>query len=62
MTARPLVCGFCAREFRQDWGQPVCRACPLAGTCRMVRCPHCGYENPTPPAWLNRLFKKEGAR
>jgi len=61
MTQPLLVCGFCAAEFRQDWGQPVCRACPLAGMCHMVRCPQCGYENPVPPAWLSRLFPKADA-
>ena len=62
MTSPLVVCGFCARKFRQEYGQPVCRPCPLAGMCRMVRCPHCGYENPTPPAWLTRLLRQEGAR
>lgn len=58
MTAvreRTMVCGFCAHTFVEDVGQPVCRSCPLAGLCRMVRCPECGYENPVPPPWLARL-------
>lgn len=57
MTSATIVCGFCAQEFREDLGQPVCRACPLAGMCRHVRCPTCGYENPVPPAWLARFMK-----
>ncbi len=56
-TVRPrtLVCAFCDREFVEDAAQPVCRSCPLAGLCHMVRCPHCGYENPLPPRWLARF-------
>ena len=61
MSERRIVCGLCAHEFREDLGQPVCRACPLAGLCHQVRCPHCGYENPVPPAWLMRLVGKRNA-
>lgn len=50
-----MTCGYCAREFEEDRGQPACRSCPLASACRWVRCPYCGYENPTPPAWLERV-------
>lgn len=52
---RVLVCGFCRQEFREDTAQPTCQACPLSGACRFVRCPHCGYENPAAPAWLERV-------
>jgi hypothetical protein len=52
---RLLVCGFCQHEFRVDAGQPTCQACPLSGACKFVRCPHCGYENPAAPAWLERV-------
>lgn len=48
-------CGFCSRVFRQDEAQPTCANCPLNGGCQRVRCPYCGYENPLPPAWLNRV-------
>jgi len=59
VIAASIVCGFCAREFEEDRGQPACRACPLAGhPCHLVRCPHCGYENPVPPAWLTRLTRR----
>ncbi|MBI1967511.1 MAG: hypothetical protein HYS40_05940 [Gemmatimonadetes bacterium] len=56
-AARTIACGFCAREFVEDQGQPVCRSCPLTGVCRMARCPHCGYENAVVPAWLERLTR-----
>jgi hypothetical protein len=57
--ARPQApdqtCGFCARTFAQDEGQPTCAACPLKGGCQFLRCPYCGYENPVTPLWLTRL-------
>lgn len=48
-------CGFCGRTFEPDEGQPTCASCPLKGGCQLVRCPHCGYENPVTPAWLTRV-------
>lgn len=48
-------CGFCGRRFAPDEGQPTCASCPLKGGCQLVRCPHCGYENPLTPAWLTRV-------
>lgn len=52
-----FTCGMCGRRFREDRGQPACRACPLAGGCRHVRCPHCGHENPVSPGWVERLLE-----
>lgn len=49
------TCGFCRRPFMPDEAQPTCAACPLRGSCLLVRCPHCGYENPVSPPWLARL-------
>lgn len=49
------VCGFCGQSFQPDEGQPTCRSCPLKGGCQMVRCPHCGYENPLTPPWVTRV-------
>jgi hypothetical protein len=49
------TCGFCGQTFAQDEGQPTCQSCPLRGGCQMVRCPHCGYENPVTPPWVARV-------
>lgn len=57
-TGRLIACGFCGVEFEEDRGQPACQSCPLAavtGGCRSIRCPHCGYENPSTPDWVERL-------
>jgi hypothetical protein len=50
-----VTCGYCGRTFAEDQGQPACASCPLKGGCRFLRCPHCGYENPCPPHWVERL-------
>lgn len=52
---RTTVCGFCAREFVEDRAQVACGGCLLNGGCRFLRCPHCGYENPEPPRWMENL-------
>jgi hypothetical protein len=50
-----ITCGFCGVEFREDPGQAACQACPLSRACGLVRCPHCGFENPKQPGWLAKL-------
>ena len=56
-AAAPLVCGMCRRPFAEDRGQAACNGCPLHEGCRFVRCPHCGFENPVEPPWLQALRK-----
>lgn len=50
-----VTCGFCAQEFEVDRAQPTCQACPVGSGCRLVRCPHCGFDNPETPRWIERL-------
>jgi hypothetical protein len=50
-----LTCGFCGAAFVEDTGQAACQGCPLSRGCGLVRCPHCGYENPRQPGWLMKL-------
>lgn len=50
-----VTCGYCAEVFTEDQGQPTCAACPIRGGCQMVRCPRCGYENPSEPEWMARI-------
>jgi hypothetical protein len=51
-------CGLCSAEFDEDRSQPTCKACPLGDGCGLIRCPHCGYENPSTPAWLSTLLAR----
>jgi hypothetical protein len=50
-----ITCGFCGVDFDEDPDQAACRSCPLSRACGLVRCPHCGYENPQQPEWLAKL-------
>ena len=58
-----MNCGFCGKPFDEDRSQPACRQCPVGTGCGLVRCPHCGYENPGTPGWvafLKRYVGREG--
>lgn len=55
-----MNCGFCGKPFDEDRSQPACRQCPVGSGCGLVRCPHCGYENPGTPGWVAFLKKKLG--
>lgn len=56
VASRPVVtCGFCGADFVEDPGQVACQSCPLGRGCGLMRCPHCGYENPKEPSWLGKL-------
>ena len=55
-----IQCALCREYFEEDRAQPTCQACPLSRACRYVRCPHCGYENPTVPGWIKNLRELTG--
>jgi hypothetical protein len=52
-----MICGFCNKEIPDQLPEISCGRC--GSGCRKVHCPHCGYENPAPSEFLNRLFKKK---
>ena len=54
-TGPMVTCGFCGADFVEDRSQATCQACPLSKACGLMRCPHCGYENPKQPAWLDTI-------
>ena len=56
-----MNCGFCGKPFDEDRSQPACRQCPVGSGCGLVRCPHCGYENPGTPGWIAFLKKHLGS-
>jgi len=52
-----MKCGLCGSEF-DERNAAACRdGCPLSSGCRLVRCPHCSYEMPPEPKWLQKIFK-----
>jgi len=53
-------CGFCGKPFDEDRSLPACRHCPVGSGCGLVRCPHCGYENPGTPGWIAFIRKHLG--
>ena len=61
-----VTCPLCAFAFEKE--DTMCgHGCPLGATCRLLRCPSCGYEFPQRPAsvsWLERLLgrRDEAAR
>jgi hypothetical protein len=54
-----MICGFCGREIAEEVVKNGCGGCPMAGGCRKICCPHCGYENPVIPKLLQKLMKKK---
>ncbi|MGQ9629593.1 MAG: hypothetical protein ACUVXI_04655 [bacterium] len=52
-----MKCAFCGYKFEEDEGLSACRGCPIKGSCRMLRCPNCGYETPAEPG-LIRLLRR----
>ena len=50
-----MKCPLCGYQFREENGKAVCKGCPLAGACHMVRCPNCGYDVPTEPKLIKVL-------
>jgi hypothetical protein len=49
-----MICGFCGREISADLPEKSCGRC--AGGCHKVHCPYCGYENPAPSVFLERVL------
>ncbi len=53
-----FVCPLCGSRFTP--GERACSACPLAGGCDIVCCPHCGYTFPGSSriaTWIGRLLR-----
>ncbi|MGD8319243.1 MAG: hypothetical protein PVJ02_02275 [Gemmatimonadota bacterium] len=57
-----MTCGFCGKTFEEDRSQPACAHCPVGSSCGLVRCPHCGYENPATPGWVAFLKRTFGRK
>ena len=46
------ACGFCNRGYTLAESGEVCGHCGTHQGCRKIVCPHCGYEEAEPPAWI----------
>lgn len=54
-----MKCTLCGYEFNESEAQKSCKCCPLAGGCKLIKCPNCGFETPPEPKWLKSLFKRK---
>ncbi len=50
-----MICGNCGRSFTARQGEFACHGCGHFGGCHLVKCPHCGYEQPQEPVWVAKL-------
>lgn len=53
-----IKCGLCGFEFNENEAQTACEHCSMKKTCKLIKCPKCGYEMPLEPRWLNSLLKR----
>jgi predicted amidophosphoribosyltransferase len=56
-----MTCGYCGYEFPEEEGIKGCGKCGRPGSCHMLRCPRCFYENPQEPllvSKIRRMMKK----
>jgi len=49
-----MKCAFCQKDIPEEVPEKSCGQC--VGGCRKVHCPYCGYANPLPSGWLERMF------
>jgi rubredoxin len=53
-----MRCALCGLEFNERDAVASCEGCPLkSGSCNMLRCPNCGYENPGESQLLKMVRK-----
>jgi Fe2+ transport system protein FeoA len=50
-----MKCSFCGFVFEESGARHQCQGCLLAGGCRSVRCPRCGYEMPEEIKIIKRI-------
>jgi len=53
-----MKCSLCGYEFEEKEALSACGGCPLNRNCQLIKCPHCGYEEPAEPRWLKRFRKR----
>ncbi|RKY04294.1 hypothetical protein DRP77_04235 [Candidatus Poribacteria bacterium] len=50
-----MRCPFCGFQFDEN-DSPACRSCPFGRSCRLVKCPNCGYETIKPGGLFSKLI------
>lgn len=63
--AHLVTCSLCGTRFDCNEAASSCSGCPISHGCKLIRCPHCGYETPAPTPftrWLSKWFgRRESA-
>lgn len=57
-----MKCAFCGYEFEEREAERACEGCPLAKSCKLLRCPRCSYEFPAEPNIIKSLRRWVGKR
>lgn len=58
---RTVQCALCGHRFQPSAEAMSCGSCPMNRRCRVLCCPHCGYEFPMGSVvveFLRRLFRR----
>ena len=50
-----MKCPLCGFTFNEEQARSGCSTCHIIGSCKMLRCPNCGYETPPEPAFIKKL-------
>ncbi len=53
-----MICPACNHDYEETSSEVACGACLMRGSCGLVKCPHCGYETPREPGFLNRMLAR----
>ncbi len=40
-----MKCALCGVDFNAEYSEKSCENCSIFGSCDLVKCPFCGYEN-----------------
>jgi len=54
-----VKCAFCGHNFNEEEADLSCKGCFMAKSCKLIKCPNCGYETPLEPKWFKKILKRE---
>lgn len=41
-----MICPLCGLRYSERDSKSACASCPVGGSCGLMKCPNCGYEQP----------------
>ena len=54
-----MICKICGVDFNIEKAERACNNCLIFGSCGLVKCPLCGYENPIKKGKKKNLKQKK---